>query len=267
MANNPVQIILNDRDFHQAPDPGQPPRNKDFFDKADAAFAAHKAALLASIDAIMAQLAASPFGPLAYLKIQMRSEALAKSYRPVWWLFKRDQFPCVGADAVGTLFFEAPLIYLPGLRTRVDAAELTVETKYRQADSAPYLAPTPARAEVGAIETIEIAPPERKRTFSVSAALAAFEDPRAVSGYQIELFHAPTDPVIADDPIGRGALLRSFDKLVIGLGSGARVHPSLYRPHARPRATADAGRAAGVDRQPIRTGRRRNSRRSPASKC
>jgi len=231
MANNPVQIILNDRDFHQAPDPAQPPRNKDFFARADAAFAAHKAALLASIDAIMEQLAASPFGPLAYLKIQMRSEALAKSYRPVWWLFKRDQFPCVGADAVGTLFFEAPLIYLPGLRTRIDAAELTVETKYRQTDGAPYLAPTPARAEVGAIDTIEIAPPERKRNFSVSAALAAFEDPRAVSGYQIELFHSPTDPVIADDPIGRGALLRSFEKLVIGLGSGARafVHRSIGR--------------------------------------
>ena len=42
MPNNPVQIILNDQDFHQAPEPGQPPRTKDFYDGADAAFAAHK---------------------------------------------------------------------------------------------------------------------------------------------------------------------------------------------------------------------------------
>lgn len=243
MANNPVQIILNDRDFHQAPDPGQPPRNKDFFDKADAAFAAHKALLLAAIDAIIAQLRTSSYGPLAYLKVQMRSEALAKSYRPVWWLFKRDLFPCVGADAVGTLYFEAPLIYLPALRSRIEAAELVVETKYRQADGAPYKAPTPARSEVGAIETIEIAPPERKRSFSISAALAALDDPRAVSGYQIELFHAPADPVIADDPIGRGALLRSFEGLLIGLGSGARafVHRSIGRtPVLELQLTTDA---------------------------
>ncbi|MFZ2983202.1 S8 family peptidase [Sphingobium xenophagum] len=231
MANNPVQIILNDQDFHQAPDPGQPPRNRDFFDKADEAFAAHKNALIASIDVVIAQLRTSPYGPLAYLKVQMRSEALAKSYRPVWWLFKRDQFPCVGAEAVGTLYFEAPLIYLSMLRSRIEAAELVVETKYRQSDGAPYKAPTAARAEVGAIDTIEIAPPERKRNFSVAAALAALDDPRAVSGYQIELFHAPADPVIADDPIGRGTLLRSFEGLLIGLGSGARtfVHRSIGR--------------------------------------
>ncbi|MGH1560261.1 hypothetical protein ACRAWD_26735 [Caulobacter segnis] len=42
MLINPVQIILNDQDFHQAPEPGQPPRTKDFYDGADAAFAAHQ---------------------------------------------------------------------------------------------------------------------------------------------------------------------------------------------------------------------------------
>jgi hypothetical protein len=128
MANNPVQIILNDQDFHRAPEPGTPPRSRDFFEKADEAFAAHKAALLAAVDAIIARLQVSPYGPLAYLRVQMRSEALAKSYRPVGWLFKRDQFPCVGADAVGTLYFEAPLIHLPALRRAIDAAELTVVT-------------------------------------------------------------------------------------------------------------------------------------------
>jgi hypothetical protein len=96
MPNNPVQIILNDRDFHQAPDPGQPPRNKDFFDGADRAFVAHQLVLLATIDRIIDEIHTSPFGPAAYLRVQMRNEALAKSYRPVWWLFKPDQFPCVG---------------------------------------------------------------------------------------------------------------------------------------------------------------------------
>lgn len=231
MPNNPVQIILNDQDFHQAPDAGQPPRKKDFFEGADKAFEAHRAALLAAIDAVIAELRSSPFGPLAYLKVHMRSEALAKSYRPVWWLFRRDQFPCVGADAVGTLFFEASLLHLPALRSRVEAAELAVETKYRQTDNKPYKAPSAARAEVGAIETIEIAPPAQKRSFSVAAALAALDDPRAVSGYQVELFHSPADPVIADDPIGRTRLLRTFERLLSNLGEGARSY--IQRPIGR----------------------------------
>jgi hypothetical protein len=224
MPNNPVQIILNDRDFHQAPEPGQPPRNKDFFDGADRAFAAHKQSLLAAIDAITGEIRQSPYGPAAYLKVQMRSEALAKSYRPVGWLFKRDQFPCVGADAVGTLYFRAPLIYLTVLRQRVEQAEITVETKYRRVDNEPYKAPTVARAEVGAIESIEIASPEQKRTFSTAAAMAALEDPRSVSGYQIELFETPGDRVIADDPIGRNTLRRTLESLLLSLGRGARSY-------------------------------------------
>ncbi|MDF3181180.1 S8 family peptidase [Mesorhizobium sp. P17.1] len=224
MPNNPVQIILNDRDFHQAPDPGQPPRNKDFFEGADNAFVAHRIALVAAIDRIIEELRTSPYGPAAYLKVQMRNEALAKSYRPVWWLFKPDQFPCVGADAVGTLYFRSPLIYLKALRQRIEQAEPSVEIKYRKADNQPYKAPTIARAEVGAIESIEIAPPEQKRAFSTAAALAAFEDPRAVSGYQVELFETPTERVIADDPLGRIALRRSLEQLLLSLGLGARSY-------------------------------------------
>ena len=224
MPNNPVQIILNDRDFHQAPDPGQPPRNKDFFDGADKAFVAHQTSLLASIDRIIAEIRTSPYGPAAYLKVQMRNEALAKSYRPVWWLFKPDQFPCVGADAVGTLYFRAPLIYLKALRQRIEQAEGSVEIKYRRLDNEPYKAPSIARAEVGAIKSIEIAPPEQKRAFSTAAALAAIDDPRAVSGYQVELFETPLERVIADDPLGRIALRRSLERLLLSLGMGARSY-------------------------------------------
>lgn len=224
MPNNPVQIILNDQDFHQAPEPGQPPRNKDFFDGQDRAFSEHKRALLAALDTIIATIRTSPYGPAAYLKVQMRGEALAKSYRPVGWLFKRDQFPCVGADAVGTIYFRAPLIYLAGLRSRIDAAEVTVETKFRPDDGEPYKAPTAARAEVGAIESIEIAPPDQKRLFATAAAMAAFDDPRTVSGYQVELFETPGEQVIADDAIGSRALRRSLEQLLLSFGAGARSY-------------------------------------------
>ena len=224
MPNNPVQIILNDRDFHQAPEPGQPPRNKDFFEDQDRAFAEHKKVLLAALDEIIEAVRTSTYGPATYLKVQMRNEALAKSYRPVGWLFKRDQFPCVGAEAVGTLYFRAPLIYLAALRNRIDEAELTVETKFRKDDGQPYKAPSAARAEVGAIEKIEIAPPDQKRLFSTAAAVAAFDDPRTVSGYHVELFETPDDHVIAGDTIGSRALRRSLEQLLLSFGDGARSY-------------------------------------------
>lgn len=224
MPNNPVQIILNDADFHAAPEPGQPPRNKDFFESADTAFEEHQKALLASIDGIIAELLTSPYGPLTFVRVQMRQLAVAKSYRPVHCLFKPDQFPCVGADAVGTLYFRAPLIYLSGLRARIASAELHVATKYRQSDNEPYKAPSNARAEVGAIETIEIAPPERKRDFSAQSAMAVFDDPGVVSGYHVELFEDIDRRLIADDPLGRLTLLRSLERLLMSLGTGARSY-------------------------------------------
>jgi hypothetical protein len=81
-----------------------------------------------------------------------------------------------------------------------------------------------ARAEVGAIESIEIVPPAQKRAFSVSSTMAAFDDPRVVSGYHVELFETPDDRVIADDPIGRIALRRSLEELLASFGQGARSY-------------------------------------------
>jgi hypothetical protein len=224
MPNNPVQIILNHEDFLRAPDPGQFGPGKDFFDNADRAFVAHKMTLLTAIDQVTATIEASPYGPAAYLRVQMRTEALAKSYRPNRWLFKPDQFPCVGADGVGTLLFRAPLIYLPALRQRIDEAEHTVEVKVSKNTGKAYKAPSRARSEAGAIETIAIAPAADKRSFSTAEAMRMLQDPRTVSGYQIELFETPTENVIADDPLGRYALRQSLQQTLLDLGPGARTY-------------------------------------------
>lgn len=223
MPSNPVQIILNDADFLRAPDAGKGGGNKDFFENADVQFDAHKRRLLQSIDNIIAVVKASPYGPAAYLKVQMREAALAKSHRPVSWIFQKDQFPCVGADAVGTLYFRAPLIYLAALRSRIDQAEYTVTINISKNTGKPYPATSAARSEVGAIDSIEIAPVADKRNFSTSAAMQMFSDPRTVSGYYIELFETPAENVIADDPLGRGALLNSLQKTLLSFGPGTRT--------------------------------------------
>ncbi|MBK8200471.1 MAG: S8 family peptidase [Acidobacteria bacterium] len=227
MPNNPVQIVLNDTDFHAMPDPGQPPRPKDFFANADREFIAHRKRLATDVQRIIEEVENSAFGPATYLKVRMRTEALAKSYRPVYALFKPDQFPCVGAEAVGTLFFRAPLIYLRGLKARIEEAEDEVRTVFRQSDGAPYPAPTVRRAEVGAIESISIVAPSEKRNFSTSAAMDMFADPSTVSGYQIDLFEALEPEEIAADATGRTELYRSLVKLLVSFGPGTRTLLSM----------------------------------------
>jgi Subtilase family len=223
MSNNPVQIILNHEDFLRAPEPGQAGPGKDFFAGADTLFARHKQTLLTSLDRISKTIKESSFGPAAYIKVQMRSQALAKSYRPNRWLFTDEQFPCVGADGIGTIYFRAPLIYLQAIRLRMEQAELTVEIRVSKKTGEQYSNPSRARSEVGAIETVSIAPAADKRTFSTSAGIQMMKDPRTASGYRVELFETPTDNVIADDPLGQRALLKSLEKNLLELGPGTRT--------------------------------------------
>ncbi len=223
MPNNPVQIVLNDSDFLRAPDPGTSGPGKDFFEKNDAGFAAHRKSLLESLDAIEAAIRSNPYGPATYIRVQMRVEALAKSYRPNQWLLTEEQFPCVGADGIGTLYYRAPLHYIGALRSRIEQAEASVAIKTSRNTGEDYLAPTRARSEVGAIDSVEIAPPEHKRDFTTEAALQMLRDPHTVSGYLIELFETPSEQVIADDILGNRALMNSFVDLLIALEAGTRV--------------------------------------------
>ncbi|MEO6607049.1 MAG: hypothetical protein ABIN69_01100 [Aestuariivirga sp.] len=230
MPNNPVQIILNDEAFLRSPDPKRGGIDKDFFERRDGAFVNHRTNLLTKIDEIENEVKRSAFGPLCYLKVSMRVEAIAKSYRPNRAIFQVDQFPCVGAGAPGELYFRAPLIYLPRLRKHIESAEDQGETRFSGVTEKSYHFVTRARCEVGAIETIELAPSNLKRNFSADAAVAALTDSRAASGYIIELFE--TQPLLAggdQDVLGLRRLMTTFQTILRESGSGllATVLPGL----------------------------------------
>ena len=249
MPNNPVQIILNDDAFLRAPEIGRRGLEKDFFDNNDAGFERHKAELLASVDEIYATISSWSYGPAAYLRVRMRVEALAKSYRPNIALFSNDTFPCVGASGVGSLYFRAPLIYLRRLRNRIEQAENQVEEKVSRRTGRPYKAPSRVRSEVGAIDTIEISPPREKCAFTAAEAIAMHRDPGAVSGYLVELFETPRDPEISDDPLGRSALLSSLEETFIGFGPGTSVFltPPIGRTPVLEFQLAEDGRPAFIE--------------------
>lgn len=190
MPNNPVQIVLNDEAFLRAPDPQQGGADKDFFEGRDPDFVKHRDGLLAAIHRIENDIRQWSYGPLCYLRVRMRMEAIAKSYRPNRAIFLADQFPCVGAGAPGELYFRAPLIHFARLQRHIAAAEDRGERRVSKMTDKPYHFVTRNRCEVGAIETIELAPTSMKRSFAADAAVAALSDPRAASGYIVELFEA-----------------------------------------------------------------------------
>ncbi len=221
MPNNPVQIVLNDDAFLRAPDPKQAGPDKDFFEGNDRGFVVHKKAMITRLDELDATLATSRFGPAAYVRVRMRVEAIAKSYRPNRELFVLDQFPCVGAGAPGELFFRLPQLYLPRLRSRFAATEDAGVTRFSGKTGEPYHYVTRGRSELGAIETIEIASPDSKRNFAAGEAVQAMLNPSAASGYVVELFEQrPLDAPSNADILGLRQLFETLQTDLGELGEG-----------------------------------------------
>ena len=202
MPNNPVQIVLNDRDFIQPADKGRAGEEKDFFEGKDAAFAKHKAELVAQVDAAINTIKAWRYGPAGYLRVRLRESAIARSYRPNRVLFTFAEFPCVGADAVGELYFRAPLNFLPLLRHRIAEAQASPPRRVSRTSGREYLAVDRMRCEVGAVTSIEIAPSDAKRRFSPEAAVQDYAESKEDFGYLVELFETPERGEIRDDQPG-----------------------------------------------------------------
>lgn len=223
MASNPVQVILNDKNFLRAPDPGQGGGEKDFFVDRDKAFEAHRNDLVASLTAIQTRVSAWSYGPAAILRVQVRTEALAKSYRPISAVFLFPDCECVGADAIGTLYFLVPLEKMPALIKRIERAETNVRIAIHRETGKPYPVPTRARSETGAIESVSIIESEAKRDFDLGMALETLDDPASVSGYQVELFAPTMSSDIDPDFYGTRQLSDSLQRLLQRSDPGTKI--------------------------------------------
>jgi hypothetical protein len=249
MPNNPVQFVQNGEAYIQAPDPGRKGEEKDFFEDRDANFATHRTALLAMLDVIEQSINRTTYGPATYVRVVMREAALAKSYRPNSVLLTPDRFPCVGAGAIGELFFFLPVTNVSVLRARINQAEATVGVAISRTGRR-YRTTSRVRSEVGAIERIEIVPPTGKRTFAAAAGLQSLLQPTAFPGYLIELFEVPTLDTIASDRWGRRELFNSLFRTLLSLGNGARslLLPAVGRtPLLELQLTRSVATAALVD--------------------
>jgi hypothetical protein len=224
MANAPIQVILQADSYRKDRETQRPgSAGMDFFAGRDGEFEVHREQLAEQVRSIQRQIAdpewANKYGDVGYVKVTMRSSALAKSHRPTRALFPAQRTPSVGSDELGQLIYEASSNALG----RVDDAIARAEPHVRMRQKGDELIPAPSRyrCEVGAIEKVEAWRREDKRRFAVDEALQWLANPRTGQSYLVELFDRPPPFAQWDAlPEAKRKLYNSFLTGLKELGSG-----------------------------------------------
>ncbi|KEZ70108.1 hypothetical protein AAY86_21770 [Pseudomonas amygdali pv. tabaci str. ATCC 11528] len=193
MSNAPIQVILNADGYRRDRDTKRPnSAGTDFFDGDSGAFATHKESLINQLVSINSQILEpsrrSKYGDTAYIKVTMRSDALAKSHRPTTAIFRSDKAPEVGVDGLGELICEVNESSLEWVRSSIEKAELTVRQRLDKKKGVMVDAPTRFRCEVSAMSKMEIWDKSDKRSFEIPAAIEWLSDARSGHVYHVELF-------------------------------------------------------------------------------
>jgi hypothetical protein len=243
-VTSPIQILLNPENFEEARDTGGGGPKKDFFSERDAAFRAHKKALLSQLDAVATALVRQPQGNVGFIKVILRREAWAKSHRPIRSLFRSDRILLVGGGDLGEMYFEARPHLLHSIAQDISAAEEV--TRLRPDPNTGRMVPHPstAKSETGAIERIELYGPGDRRQFSVEEALSWLANPMTGGGYHIELFEVPPPRSQWDavDP-GHQRLYATFLEGLAAIGQGLTVQRLQTTEKEQPQLTLRLGRS------------------------
>lgn len=225
MANAPIQVILQPDAYRKNREPRRPgSAGTDFFEGRNAEFQVHREKLAEQVRSIQRQIAdpewSSKYGDVGYVKVTMRSSALAKSHRPVKALFPAQRTPSVGTDELGQMICEASDASLEKVDDAIARAELQVRMRQTR-DGELIPTPTRYRCEVGAIEKIEAWGKEDKRRFSVQEAVRWLANPDTGQAYLAELFER-IPPLNQWDalPESKRRLLNSFVSGLKELGNG-----------------------------------------------
>jgi Subtilase family len=190
LPNNPVQVILNTRDYLIAPDPGRFGPAKDFFAGRDQDFVDHRDKLLRQVASIATAFQRSNI-PAGVVKVSLQREALAKSHRPQRALFPPGKRPCIGASKLGELYYHITEDDVTELEQEIAAAEAETRHRISARSGKKYLAPSNQRSDVGAVESIELPTAAEKRQFGAEEAIKWLADLRTSGAYFVELFSPP----------------------------------------------------------------------------
>lgn len=220
----PVQVLLDLRRFIETPERHAGGGTTDFFDGDDAGFARHKTRLRGKITTI-AQSLRKERRPVGFLKVQLRENALAKSYRPIGSLFTESHgFALVGANRIGEMVFQGTPDDLDRLDRIVDLrAEATPPFVLNKKTGLMERRASGYRSELGAIGDIDLHDRTDRMTFSAEQAVEWLSQPNTLGGYIVELFRP--DPARNEHAIAL-AIAQLRDALA-GVGMGLSVRPFL----------------------------------------
>lgn len=173
------------------------------------------------------------------MKVVMRSDALAKTHRPVKTLFRSDLVESLGAAAPGELVFAVTADAVGAIEEEAHKAELAprYKAKPQKNEKPDKIVPNPSRqrSELGAIETIGLWSESDRRQFSLDQALRWLQDPRTGGYYFVELFDAPPTQSEWDLVSGpKRRLFSSFAQMIRERLPGIKAIRLALRDNRRP---------------------------------
>jgi hypothetical protein len=214
----PVQVFLDTRRFISLEEPRPAGgAKKDFYAGNDRGFATQKTRIRRRLQGASAALIGGD-APAGFIRVQMREDALAKSYRPLGSLFTEPHgFALVGADRVGEVLFQATPQALNRLDRLID----------ERAEASPRLVPNKItgvleprvsgyRSEVGAIAEIDLVQKRDRVPFGAEEAVAWLRQPGVIGGYVVELFR----PKAEVSPAAIAQMIKQFADSLANLSIG-----------------------------------------------
>ena len=213
--SRPIQVFLDTGQFITLPEPRQRGGNRDFFHGDNRGFSRHKFAMRQRIQDASATLRRER-QEAGFLIVQMREEALAKSYRPLNALFSRaHSFHLVGGGAIGEIFFQCTPDALDHLDRRIEARAES-EPQFAANRRTGELEPRPSayRSELGGIDDIRLPAPADRISFSAREAVEWLSRPDTLGAYVVELFR----PDMTGDAAAVNEMIESFRRRLTRLG-------------------------------------------------
>lgn len=227
MANAPVQVILNADSYRRDRQTKRPASaGTDFFEGANEAFAIHQQRLQAQIQEISNQITTpgNMDSEVGYVKVVMRSQALAKSHRPLQNIFPSQKTPLMGGNKIGEMISEITSESVKHVASAISKAEISVRQKVDIKTGEIKPVPSRYRCEVGAIETIALWSRTDRRRFDIQDAIAWLTNPETGHVYVVELFERPLSGSQRDAiPVGKRRLFETFENGLKAMGPGIIV--------------------------------------------
>lgn len=186
MANNPIQIVLNAQNYVDFSNTMPGGSNKEFYADRDAEFQVHKENLVGQMRSLQRIFSDLPDSELIYAKVEMQSDAWAKSHRPIKKVFPTNKIASVSGPTIGSIVIEVGAGDIQKIIETIESSEPS--TQWQDKNGKLVAKPSRARSEVGAIHSIRNYEAADRRNFSIDQALEWLADPRTGGAYYVETF-------------------------------------------------------------------------------